>query len=447
MGNSTTQLDQISSTQSNKELLMNGLTDALSPSSLYGRRASSSNGLTWGYYGGIFNGVAISNGTVALTASTTNYVVANTTTGAVSVSTTPPGFGSMLLYTIVTGTTTVTSYTDNRQGVAPAVPIVPPVFDGFTDGNFDSWQAGTSFTFASGASGYTADMWIASAGDGNITVAQGVRTLGTAPSWTLGVSRYTLNITFNTATTSTQAFFGSRIKRAEKFAGTSVTVSASLSSSVAASITAIRVTQVFGTGGSPSSSVTTNVAVSWAISATEQVFSARLDIPSVTGKTLGTNGDDYLQIAFVFANGTTGTIKASQAQLDPCLSTAPAAGSPQPFRYLGQALERKRVERYLALLVYTSGNNFIGGGAVDASDVYAWGPSGFSMDKTPAVTVLAGAINCSQAGGSFAASSVAVSANSPTSLQFYAAGSGATVGLYAWFWANGNVIILLDARM
>lgn len=120
MGNSTAQLDQISSTQSNKELLINSLNDALSPSSLFGRHASATSGLTWGYYGGTFGSNAVANGTVTLTASATNYVQANGTTGAVSANTTGFTAGSVALYTVVTGATSVTSYTDNRSLYTPA---------------------------------------------------------------------------------------------------------------------------------------------------------------------------------------------------------------------------------------------------------------------------------------------------------------------------------------
>lgn len=123
MSNSTTLLDTISSTQSAKETTANELFDAHSPSSLFGRRASTSSGLTWGYFGGrmLVDGVltAIANGTLALTASATNYVEA-TRAGVVSKNTTAFTAGSIPLYTIVAGTSSVTSYTDERTWVEPS---------------------------------------------------------------------------------------------------------------------------------------------------------------------------------------------------------------------------------------------------------------------------------------------------------------------------------------
>lgn len=115
MADSTTPLDLLSSTQAGKELTANALLDAASHAMLYARRASACVALTWGYYGGRvpINGVntSIANGTVTLTASATNIVQVNPTTGAVSVSATLTA-GNIPVYTVVTGASSVTSYTD-----------------------------------------------------------------------------------------------------------------------------------------------------------------------------------------------------------------------------------------------------------------------------------------------------------------------------------------------
>ncbi|KWO78484.1 beta strand repeat-containing protein [Burkholderia ubonensis] len=120
MSNSTTLLDTISSTQAMKEVVANGLFDAMSPASLWGRRMMTTGGLTWGYYGGNFvdntgTSHAIANGTLTLTASSTNYIYANATTGAVSANTTGFPGGSVPLYSVVTNASTATSYTDYRS--------------------------------------------------------------------------------------------------------------------------------------------------------------------------------------------------------------------------------------------------------------------------------------------------------------------------------------------
>ena len=85
----------------------NALLDAASPASMYGRNNATCTGLTWGYHGGkiMLNGVptAVASGTVALTASSTNYIEATPASGVVSVNTTGFTAGRVPLYTVTTG--------------------------------------------------------------------------------------------------------------------------------------------------------------------------------------------------------------------------------------------------------------------------------------------------------------------------------------------------------
>ena len=110
-------LDQLVEGQAEAATQVNENFDAIAPASLFGRQASTSNLLTWGYYGGymVVDGVltSISDGTVSLTASNTNYIEA-TRAGVVSANTTGFTAGSIPLYSAVADGTTVTSYIDYR---------------------------------------------------------------------------------------------------------------------------------------------------------------------------------------------------------------------------------------------------------------------------------------------------------------------------------------------
>ena len=125
MSDSTSLLTQLTSSQAGKETTVNELNNAFSPSSLGGRRQSSS-GLNWDYYGGRIrvDGVAtsIANGTIALTASSNNLVQMSRT-GAISVTVGGTAFtpGLIGLYFIVCSASSVTSYEDHR----PWVKIAP----------------------------------------------------------------------------------------------------------------------------------------------------------------------------------------------------------------------------------------------------------------------------------------------------------------------------------
>jgi hypothetical protein len=123
MADSSTNLDTIITGQEEKETTANELFDAASTSMLFGRHASACTWLTWGYYGGwmLVDGVLteISNGTVALTGSATNYVEASRA-GVVSKNTTGFSAGSIPLYKVTTGTATVSTYDDQRVWVDPS---------------------------------------------------------------------------------------------------------------------------------------------------------------------------------------------------------------------------------------------------------------------------------------------------------------------------------------
>lgn len=141
MANSTSNIDAISVSQASKEVTANAFFDAASQAATYGRRASTSSGLTWGYYGGNVvkaDGTTdqIANGTLTLTASATSYIVAAKATGSVSAATTTTNWDNATdywrLYSVVAGAETVTSWSDLRAigqytgggaSVKTAIPI------------------------------------------------------------------------------------------------------------------------------------------------------------------------------------------------------------------------------------------------------------------------------------------------------------------------------------
>jgi hypothetical protein len=125
MSGSTSLLDLIAQSQSSKEVTANDALNAASPAMLFARRGSLCAGLNWFYYGGtmlvdgVLTAIANNAAALALTASATNYIEA-TRAGVVSKNTVGFTGGSIPLYTVVTGASSVTSYTDNRAWVAPA---------------------------------------------------------------------------------------------------------------------------------------------------------------------------------------------------------------------------------------------------------------------------------------------------------------------------------------
>jgi hypothetical protein len=139
MADYTTNLDSVSESQALKATKVNELIDAASPATLYGRHASSCSGNTWGYYGGPMTKAdasiaVIANGTLTLALSSSNYIVAQKSNGAVSSSTTTTNWNDTAnywrLYSVVCGATTATDWDDYRQigamtghGTGPVAPV------------------------------------------------------------------------------------------------------------------------------------------------------------------------------------------------------------------------------------------------------------------------------------------------------------------------------------
>jgi hypothetical protein len=112
----------LTSSQASPEVPINENFISSAVSALFGIRQVATTGLTWGFHGGQFNGNTIADAVVSLTASTTNYITATRAAGVVSTSTTTTNWNDTItyvrLYSVVTGASSITSYTDFRQGYA-----------------------------------------------------------------------------------------------------------------------------------------------------------------------------------------------------------------------------------------------------------------------------------------------------------------------------------------
>lgn len=110
--------DSIVQGQGSQDIAANALFDVASPAMTGGRRASQTSGISFAFFGGKvrINGAvtSLSNAALTLTASSTNYVEMHPDTGVVSKNTTSFTPGYLPLYSLVVGSSTITSYTDQR---------------------------------------------------------------------------------------------------------------------------------------------------------------------------------------------------------------------------------------------------------------------------------------------------------------------------------------------
>jgi hypothetical protein len=165
------------------------------------------------------------------------------------------------------------------------------------NGDFNIWQRGTSFAMSTGVATYTADR-MRSVMPSGATISRQTFTPGTAP-----VAGYEGQFYFNAVITSNAQNYehGQFIENARTFAGQTVTFSFWARSTVGAQPMNVSMFQNFGTGGSPSSQVTisaTSGTTPYTPTSSWVRYIYTFDVPSVSGKTFGTNNDSYLWVRF-----------------------------------------------------------------------------------------------------------------------------------------------------
>lgn len=182
------------------------------------------------------------------------------------------------------------------------------------NGNFDVWQRGSSFSNPANQS-YTSDRWSVTY-DGTIGtffVSQQGFPLGFTD--VPNNPKYYLN--WNQTTPGSGSGFRvirQKIESVRNFAGQKITLSFWARADIARTIN-VNLRQSFGSGGSPSSFVDTS-AGTFNLTTSFRRFTATVTLPSVSGKTLGTNNDDCLEIMIFLPVNTTMIIDIAQFQLN-----------------------------------------------------------------------------------------------------------------------------------
>ena len=207
-----------------------------------------------------------------------------------------------------TGTVTIPSGA-SISGFAPlasptftGTPTVPSLNGGplagfrnaIINGNFDIWQRGTSFT----ASEYGADRWLHGRFGTTHTISRGPFALGQTdvpnePTY------FCRTVVSSVAASGNYSALIQRIEGVRSFAGQQVTVSFWARADASMSIS-MDFLQYFGTGGSPSLDVSAIGATKIAIGIPWQKITVTASIPSISGKTIGTNNNDALHLYIWF---------------------------------------------------------------------------------------------------------------------------------------------------
>jgi hypothetical protein len=260
------------------------------------------------------------------------------------------------------------------------------------NGDMGIWQRGTSA--ATGAFG--ADRWLNAGSGGSVAQAQQAFALGTV----FGVTspKFFLRQTISGQTLSTQ--YASTIQRIEdvrSYSGQTITVLGWAKVASGTANIAVEASQSFGTGGSPSAAVTGISPTTVALTATWAPFAVVMTIPSVSGKTLGTAGDDHLALNFWASAGSNFNARTNSLGLQTIgvdlwgihirVGTWAATDAPL-YRPRDLGTELALCQRFYEVIVATIAGN---GAFVNAYS--------FATTKraTPAINVVAGSL----AGGTF----------------------------------------------
>jgi hypothetical protein len=174
------------------------------------------------------------------------------------------------------------------------------------NGNFDVWQRAASQT----NSGYgSADRWHSNHLGSTKTASRQAFTLGQTdvPGNPLYFMRHVVT---SSAGDSNFALLFQAIEGVNTFSGKTVTLSFWAKADSNKNI-AVEFSQYFGTGGSPSTEVFGIGSQLVALTTSWTKYSLSVNIPSVTGKTVGTNGNSYLRPFFWFDAGSTYNSRAA----------------------------------------------------------------------------------------------------------------------------------------
>lgn len=170
------------------------------------------------------------------------------------------------------------------------------------NGNFDFWVRGSA-NANTDSGGYLADRWQRFVTGSTVTQTQQAFTLGQTlvdgePTY------YWQGVVASSAGAGNYGGLAQPIESVRTLAGQSAVLTFYAMADSAKNI-AVEFTQNFGTGGSPSTQVSGLGVTTCALTTSWKKFTAPVTLPSITGKTLGSNFDDKLYVNFWMDAGST----------------------------------------------------------------------------------------------------------------------------------------------
>jgi hypothetical protein len=187
-----------------------------------------------------------------------------------------------------------------KKQVTPSQLSNVPNDNYIINGNFDIWQRALTQT----TNGYGSDdRWSNSNNGSTKTHSRQVFALGETDSFDSPAKYFSRTVVTSVVGASNFCVKGQRIEGVSTLSGKKATLSFWAKADTPKNI-AIDFYQNFGTGGTPSTTITGIGSQLIAITTTWAKHVVTVDIPSILGKTLGTADTDHLQLNFWFDAGT-----------------------------------------------------------------------------------------------------------------------------------------------
>lgn len=203
------------------------------------------------------------------------------------------------------------------------------------NGDMSVWQRGTSHT----AAGYTADRWNLQLSGATTTVDRQTHTVGQTD--VPGNPKYFMRV--DTTTSADFNRIENRIEGVTTASGQEMTISFyAKGTNPGGGNFRLGIFQNFGTGGSPSTGVTTDITTTLAVTSSWVRYEYTFTVPSVSGKTLGTDGNDYVRIQI----GTSDDASTDAWTLDLSNVQLEFGDTATDFEYVNPADQLARCKRY-----------------------------------------------------------------------------------------------------
>ena len=221
-----------------------------------------------------------------------------------------------------------------QLGSVVPMPVTDTGRNLVTNGTFVVAQRGAGPWTANNS--YTADRWALYLNTDAASISVSTYRNGGIGGTTDLTSYLSANVT-GSATAGAYSQIAQRIEGVARLSGKTVTVSVLANVNAGTPKLAIGLIQNFGTGGSPTAPVTVPTQYI-TLSTTNARQSVTFNVPSTTGATMGTNGNDYTQLALTFssqADAAQGVqtaifnIAAVQLEIGSVATALDAGGSPQ----------------------------------------------------------------------------------------------------------------------